>query len=188
MKIYFQASILDKDRSEVVYKRIISFLKDSGHVVLGETLFLSIDDIKSRTKSDRDNYWKSFKKNLFEADIVCMELTYPSTLHMGLKLAYAIAKNKPVIGIYKKNEYPDSFLDVLETDKFIYQEYNDENLETVLQSALDFVDKKSDTRFNFYLPSEQMDYLDSVSKDKSITRTAVLRRIIDAAMGKSEVS
>ncbi|OGD83850.1 hypothetical protein A2572_02685 [Candidatus Collierbacteria bacterium RIFOXYD1_FULL_40_9] len=188
MKVLFQASILHRNERMEDYVAIVQCLEKCGCEVLGETLVVSNDLILKRGHVDRVKYFERFKKNLLEADLVCFEATYPSTLHVGIKLAFALQKGKPVIVLYKKTSHPESFVDVFESGKLFYEEYTANNLDTVIKSGLEFIEKNSDVRFNFYLPSEQMDYLDRVRKDKSLTRTAVLRKIIDEAMGRSEVS
>ena len=100
-----------------------------------------------------------------------------TTLNIGFQIAYALQKNKSVVAMYK-DDRKSSFFRGLTSDKLIYESYTNENLESVVSDCLDFIDKKSDIRFNFYLPSNQIDYLDSVGESKNLSRSAILREII----------
>lgn len=184
MKVFFQASILHKKDREADYQRIFDCLKENGHEVLGELMTIDSDIVKGRKKDERENYVKRFKGTILDCDVVVAEMTYPSTMHMGFKVCYALQRNKPVIVLHRKSEYPLSFFDVIGSDKLVYEEYADNNLEEILRNALDYIDKKSDSRFNFYLPSNQMDYVDRISKEEDLSRSATLRKIISETMGK----
>lgn len=185
MKVLFIASILFRGGLEREYSRIVSHIKSLGHEVIGsEALTITMDKIYSQTKEEKQDYLNVFKKQVSECDVVVAEVTFPSTVNIGFEVAYVLQRNKPVIALYKKDKYYSTILDVLETDKLVYEEYTDNNLESILKNGLDFVDKKSDTRFNFYLPSDQVEYIDEVSKKEGLTRSAALRKIIAKDMGK----
>ena len=94
MKVLFQASILHRNERMEDYVAIVQCLEKCGCEVLGETLVVSNDLILKRGHVDRVKYFERFKKNLLEADLVCFEATYPSTLHVGINLAFALQKGK----------------------------------------------------------------------------------------------
>lgn len=187
MKVLFIASILYRDNLFKEYERIVDCLKINGHEVLGDqALTITLDEIYKQTPEEKTSYLNLFKKQVSDCNVMCVEATFPSTMNIGFQVAYALQKNKPVIVLYKKNKYHSTLFDVLESDKLFYEEYTDQNLEVVLKNGLDFVDKKSDSRFNFYLPSNQVDYIDEVSKKDNLSRSAALRKVIAGAMEREK--
>lgn len=178
MKILFTASVLQREELIDQYKRIIKALENAGHEIVGDHIFnISLKDIYSQSKEDSADYFNKLKTWILECDVLFAEVSWPSTLNIGFQIAYALQKNKSVVAMYK-DDRKSSFFRGLTSDKLIYESYTDENLESVVKDCLDFIDAKSDIRFNFYLPSNQIDYLDSVGESKNLSRSAILREII----------
>jgi hypothetical protein len=74
------------------------------------------------------------------------------------------------------------FFGGIENEKLLVCEYTPETIDTVIKNAFEFIDTKSDIRFNFYLPSNQIEFLDTIGKNKKLSRSAVLRQIISEKM------
>lgn len=178
MKILFTASVLQRDQLLDEYKRIINALQKSGNdVVKSHILDIELKDIYSQTIEESHEYFNNLRSWILESDVIVAEASWPSTINIGFEIAYALQKNKSVIVLYK-GDRKSTFFRALTSDKLIYESYTNENLESVVSDCLDFIDKKSDIRFNFYLPSNQIDYLDSVGESKNLSRSAILREII----------
>lgn len=185
MKILFTASVLQREELINDYKRIIKALEKQGHDIVGDHIFnISLDDIYSQSKEESADYFNKLKTWILDCDVVFAEVSWPSTLNIGFQIAYALQKNKSVIALYK-DDRKSSFFRALTSDKLIYESYTDENLESVVSDCLDFIDKKSDIRFNFYLPTNQIDYLDSLGESRKLSRSAILREIISNDIKRS---
>lgn len=182
MKILFTASVLQRDELLTYYDRIINFLKKAEHEVNSAHIFdISLEEIYKQSRDESTDYLNSFQKWITENDLIITETSFPSTLNIGYQIFMALQRNKPVIALYKKGRM-SNFFSAVNSDKLVYEEYTDENLESVLKDCLDFIDTKSDARFNFYLPSKAVAYIDKESKEKRLSRSAVLRQIIAEKM------
>ena len=100
MKIYFSASIAGGRKYLDIYKKIVDFLKEKGHVVLSEHIIR--DDIFSHEEKwapkkvfQQDIQW------LDECDVVIAEVSNPS-LGVGYEICYGLQIGKKVLCAYQK--------------------------------------------------------------------------------------
>ncbi len=100
MKIYFSASIAGGRKYLDIYKKLVAFMKEKGHVVLSEHIIR--DDIfgheekwASKNVFEQDIQW------LDECDIVIAEVSNPS-LGVGYEICYALTIGKKVLCVYQK--------------------------------------------------------------------------------------
>lgn len=185
MNILFTSSVLQREELIDDYKRIIKALEKRGHKIVGDHIFnVKLNGIYNQSKEESAEYFNKLRSWIIESDVVFAKVSWPSTINIGFQIAYALQKNKSVVALYKEDR-KSSFFKALTSDKLIYESYTDENLESVVDDCLEFVDTKSDIRFNFYLPANQIDYLDSIGKDKKLSRSAILREIIARDINKS---
>lgn len=182
MKVLFTGSILQRQELLSYYQRIYKFLKDKGFQVLdNKILDISLNRIYDLSEEGKIKYLEDFNKWILEADLVIAEVSFPSTINIGYEVSLALQRNKPVICLYYQGRSSTVF-PYINPDKLFYEEYNDKNLENVLKEALEYVDTKSDVRFNFFLPAKAVAFIDSISKRENISRSAVLRQIISEKM------
>ena len=64
--------------------------------------------------------------------------------------------------------------------------YTLDNLEEVVDEALDLVGEQVDTRFNFFISNRLSSYLDWIAKNKRIPRAVYLRQSISKEMRKNK--
>lgn len=187
MKIYFSASLHQRDQFGDNYKTIIKTLKKMGHKVQHEHITdPNIDDrsLKKNTAQDREEYYQQVLKWINQADLVIIEASYPSTLNIGHEISIALEKNKPVVVLYKKGH--ESFLlQGLKSDKLIMLDYAEDKLVGLVKQGVDYAKEQSDTRFNFFISPEQLNFLDKIAKERRIPRSVFLRRLIEADMDKN---
>lgn len=182
MKIYFTASQSQKDALAKYYSRIFDFLKNRDFDVETGSLFSSktgrpqVDDHQTRVE-----WYKKSMKSISEADVVVVEISYPSTANVGHELTYALEKGKPVIALFHEDRDP-VFLMGLNNDKLLIVSYRDDNLEKVAKDALDFASGVQDTRFNFFVAPKHQHYMDWIAKNRRVPRAVFLRRLIEKAM------
>lgn len=186
MKVYFSASKSNAGAYEVMYKRIVAVLEASGLTVL-ETerlksktgAFLGISD------AAKVQLYKSMIQLMDKADMSVFEASFPSTIHVGHEITLSLERGKPVVVLYREGREPILFKG-MKNDRIIWVEYNDENLETKLESAVDEAKKNMDVRFNFFVSPKLLTYLDWVSQHRMIPRSVFLRNLIEREMKKDK--
>lgn len=182
MHIYFLASRTQLPNIGKNYPKIIQCLKKLGHTV-DESYIHGIAN-PTASKEELNQEFKAFVKAISAADAVVAELTFPSTLNIGYRVSLALARNKPVIGLYAKGGHTP-FFETIDSDKFIYDEYTPETLEKTIQQTLEFIDNHNDTRFNFILPPSLIEYLDWIAKNEKVPRSVYLRKLIEKDRSKN---
>lgn len=139
-------------------------------------------------EANNDQVLEHFKvtmNHVKNADAVIAEVTTHS-MSMGYIVNKTLELNKPAIVLHLPGFKP-FFFGGIENEKLLVCEYTPETIDEVIKNAFKFIDTKSDVRFNFYLPSNQIEFLDTIGKDKKLTRSAVLRQIISEKMNQSRI-
>ena len=183
MKVYFTASITYKDKLGKIYKRIVNKLEKLGYEVEA-THVLKHNVVKIKTHSDEQRY-KDYEEMLGwikDADIVVGEVSFPSTVTTGHVLTRALEQGKPVLALYHQENVPPLLLG-LELERFRLVEYNEYDLESVLESEINELLKLPDQRFTMLLPSDISNHLDEVV-NTGITRSEYIRNLIRKDMKK----
>lgn len=182
MKIYFTASVFQKDLYGDNYEKIVNILTKLGHAVIhNHVTSRSMVDINKLTESDNIEHYKKVKKWISDSDLVVAEVSFPSTLNVGHEITLAIEKGKPVICLYSKGKV-STFFQAIKSDKLIYHEYLPDQIEKILKDDIFQVLENTDTRFNFYISPEIGRYLDWVSQHKKLPRAVFLRSLLEKAM------
>jgi hypothetical protein len=184
MNIYFSAAIYQKGQFGEAYKRIVETLVSAGHVVFQDTTTTTLGEALEKDDSQRIEYYRKVLKWIAKSEVVVLEVSFPSTLHIGHEISLALEKGKPVVGLYQKGFEPSFFLG-LEDEKLVWVEYELDKLKNEIENALELATEKMDTRFNFFISPKHQRYLDWVSKHKKVPRAVFLRRLIEEDMQKN---
>lgn len=185
MKVYFSAAIYQEKQFGDSYKTIVDRLKKLGHEVMQDTTETSLNDAINKNDDERVKYYKKVLGWIAKADVVVLEVSFPSTLHIGHEITLALDKGKPVVALYKKGYEPSFFLG-LEHEKLLWAEYTENDLTRVVDESIEFAEQRSDVRFNFFISPEIGTYLDWVSKNKRIPRAVYLRKLIESDMRENK--
>lgn len=178
MKLFFTAAISQKPRFGIYYDRINKVLKEGGYSVETGNLFeMTVDTISASGQEERLKWYKNSLINITQADLVVVEISFPSTVNVGYELSVALEKGKPVVALYKEDCDP-IFLHGLNTDKLILVSYTNNDLELVLKNALEYVKEQKDLRFTMLLPSNIVRHLDQISREQRIARSEYIRKLI----------
>lgn len=182
MKIYFSAAVIFNDQRGKYYERIVKTLESVGHKVItyGVTK-TNLTKINGQTEEELIEHYKKVVKWISESDLVVVEASFPSTLHIGHEIGLALDKGKPVVILYEKGAKP-FFLSGNESDKLLLTEYTEANLEKSVTDVIEYAAEQADTRFNFFVSPSIVSYLDWVSKKRRIPRAVYLRRMIEEDM------
>jgi len=189
MKVYLTASESQRQEFEVYYKRILKIIEESGYKVHAGIAFQKKKNLSYKEdykdQEVRERWYKESIKKIFVADIMVVEISYPSTANVGHKLSLGMEKGKPVIALYKEDRDP-IFLEGLKNERLFLVPYNEYNLEKVLKQALRDATEMMDVRFNFFIPPAIGTYLDWISRTKKEPRAVYLRKLIEEDMEKSD--
>lgn len=179
MKVVFIASHTQKQDLGKFYSRTLKFLTDKGLDVSSGSLF--DEKMEEEAAANREKWYKQSIKEVQRADLVVVEISYPSSANVGHELTYALEIGKPVIAIYHKDREP-IFLRGREDEKLLLFEYGENDLENVLEAGLEYATEVQDVRFNFFISPAIGRYLDWVSKNKRVPRAVYLRKLIEEEM------
>ena len=182
MKIYFTASVLQKNEYNDYYQEIIDSLQKKGHKVIHEHVTESdMDFVNSQTERQNREYYQKVQGAISNSDMVVAEVSFPSTLNIGHEITLALSKNKPVICLYLEGKI-SAFFNGIKNDKLIYESYNPKTLKEVVLRSFETLSGVTDTRFNFYISPEIGNYLDWVSQHKKLPRAVFLRSLLEKSM------
>jgi hypothetical protein len=186
MKIYFIASMFQKDEFGKNYQTIVDTLEKLGHTVIHEHITkLNLKDVKARTPEEVRAFYHQVNKWMNEVDVVVVEASYPSTLNVGHEVTLALEKGRPTIVFYSKGR-DTLFLKGLQSDKLIQVEYEEDELAETVKTAIDYAKDQADTRFNFFISPKHVAYLDWIAKNKRLPRSVYLRRLIEKDMANND--
>jgi hypothetical protein len=179
MKIYFTAALSQRDQYSKYYERIIAHLEKLGHTVYHHDISnIAVEKIRTEDDATKVEHYKKVNKFIAQSDIVVVEASFPSTLNIGHEITLGLERGKPVIVLYKVGK-SSTFFGGLNSDKLLLAQYNDENLEVVIDEYANFAKNTSDTRFNFFISPRHISYLDWIAKSRRIPRSVYLRELID---------
>lgn len=186
MKVYFSGSLYYKDKYLSIYKKIIEVLEKNGCEVFEDTMTQTIHQSLTMTDDEKMVNYRNILKWIGESDYSVLEGSFPSTLHIGHEISITLEKNKPVIILYQKGAEP-TVLRGLKDDRIIWVEYsNEKDLESGLEDAIFEIKEHLDIRFNFFIDSKLLDYLDWVAVERKIPRSVFIRELLKKEMEKEE--
>lgn len=185
MKIYFSASRLYKEQYSRNYESIVSVLKSGDCKLIDNTNFSPSPSGFDMPDEERRKLYKAVVKNMDMCDLCVFEASYPSTIHIGHEITLALEKSKPVIVLYTKAHEPILFRGIT-SDKLTWIEYNDDNLSSLLNKAIEKSKKEVDVRFNFFVSPKILNYLDWVAEKRMVPRSVFLRNLIEKEMKKDK--
>lgn len=187
MRIYFIASSRMVGANPKLYGKMYSYLLAEGKMVSDRVMKWVKGGVKNMSeaplKVKKVNYLESID-SVKKADIVVMEVSGHS-MSMGYLISKALEMNKPVIALHKK-EYSPNFIKGISDPKLIISEYAEEDVEEIMGKSLKKAAGLIDVRFNFFVNSKILNYLDWVSQKKMLPRSVFLRNLIEHEMKKDK--
>lgn len=176
MKIYFVASVAGKTKMLNEYQNIVHCLEELGHNVQQNTLEASVDEIQGLSDVDKSNFYKKTVAQIQASDLVVAEASYAS-VGVGHEITLALEKSKPVVVLHNGTG-STHLLEGMQSDKMVVMSYEATTLKSILAEAIDFAKDQVDTRFNFFIAPRHANYLDWISKQNKMPRSAYLRTLI----------
>jgi len=181
MTFYFSAAIAQKKQFGEMYERIVKYLRSWGHTVLQDTTEVSLVEAVSKSDEQRVDYYRQVLKWIDMADATILEVSFPSTLHIGHEVSLTLEKGKPVIALYFENHEPSFFLG-LQHEKVFWSDYDETNLRDTLEEGVRYIKQQSLRKFNFKMESRHYAFLDEFARHANIPKAVYLRHIIEKEM------
>jgi len=187
MKIYFIASSRLVGANPKLYSKMYSYLVTDNKMISDKVLKwvkMGVRDMSvAPLKIKKENYLESLD-SVKKADVVVMEVSGHS-MSMGYLISKALEMNKPVIALHKQEHAPN-FIKGISDPKLIISEYDEKNVEEVLEKSLKTATGLIDVRFNFFVNSKILNYLDWVSQKRMVPRSVFLRNLIEHEIKKDK--
>lgn len=184
MTIFFTASMHGKPRYEAHYEALVERLKKLGHKVKADHILnVELEEMNTWSDVQDQKYHKQVAEGLKRADAVFADVSYAST-SVGYVIASAVQVGKPTVIFYSGQEEPHILRSLEQlSDKVQVVRYNSiDELKDEIPYALEFATNAQDTRFNFFISPDLVNYLNWVSKTKKVPRSVYLRDLIDIDM------
>lgn len=187
MKVYFIASSRLVGANPKLYSKMYSYLVADNKMISDKVLKwvkMGVKDMSGAPlKTKKENYIQSID-SVKKTDILVMEVSGHS-MSMGYLISKALEMNKPVIALHKKEHMPN-FIKGIGDSKLIISEYDEKNVEEILEKSLKTATGLIDVRFNFFVNSKILNYLDWVSQKRMIPRSVFLRNLIEHEIKKDK--
>ncbi len=185
MKVYFGTSPRIKDKDPelilVIYRLIEKF--GYGHT---SKWVKEVSSEKFYAMSDKEltDHHRQTEKAIKSADICVFEASTRS-LSVGYLTNFALENGKVVIVLSQNKDSLLLFRSTAEKS-LISVVYDKDNLDKKLKEALNQASGQADVRFNFFIQSSLLSYLDWVSNTRRIPRSVFLRDLIEKEMKKDK--
>ena len=181
MKVVLVASHSQKKELGSYYRRINEYLLGQKHTVYSGSLFLIEKNEDILNQQVREKWYRESISEIHKADLVVVEISYPSTANVGHLLTQALELGKTVLALYHEKRSP-LFLSGRNDEKLLISSYTDADLESVIKNGLEYMVSVQDVRFNFFISPGIGLYLDWIAKNKRVPRAVYLRRLIEEDM------
>lgn len=187
MKVYFTAAIYQREKLEEEYRAIIKAIQDCGHDVLTSFNIMEekLDRVLSISKVDHEVYFGTWSKVIKQADVAVVEVSFPSTVHIGMEIGGLIERGKPVICLYQQGRNP-TFVEDFHSPRLLKLEYTKDDVKEVLEWVFEEVEQLLNRRFTFFIPPEIDAYLNKMADADDTSRSEYIRNLISKDMETRE--
>ena len=181
MNIYFNVSARGMEKYFHEYSLIANAIEKLGHnntnpVVENGTTEL----IYSMEKVELEEMFDKAIKRLKNAHVVILEISIHS-LTQGYLIYQALDVGVPVIALHLPGK-SQAFTKGIANEKFQLVEYTPDTLHSELKAALEVAQTMLDIRFNFFINPKMNAYLTLLSEEKKLSKSDVVRTIIQEKM------
>ncbi|MCX6727016.1 MAG: hypothetical protein NTY75_04415 [Candidatus Shapirobacteria bacterium] len=172
MNVYFSASSLTLSEDKDSYSRIIKVISKSGGTLISNW-------IEDKTKLKAGELFEQTIEDIKRADILVAEITYPST-GVGQQIALALSWKMPVIALKRSDVDHESRFTLGTKSQYLkIVKYDANSLENELRKSFNEVKKSKYIKFNFVTTRDISDLLEKKSKEKSMSKSELLREIVE---------
>lgn len=182
MHIHF-ASLVDGNQEN--FQLIVNQIKKLGHtLVTDHYLKRTIEEIENESPKESRDFHERFISWMKKSDIIVYEIS-KNDINAGYEVSHAISMKKPVIMLYEKGkcQIPYVFKGI-ESDLLQIVEYEIKDIEYYVTEAILYATKSLNVRYNFFITPRQSHFLEQIAKRRLISKSAIVRELIDNEMIK----
>ncbi|KKT80945.1 hypothetical protein A2875_03925 [Candidatus Gottesmanbacteria bacterium RIFCSPHIGHO2_01_FULL_46_14] len=183
MKVYFTASLSQRNAYLPTYRTIITWLEKKHHTVFEKVLSYHLRDTTRATTHDISQWYKEWSSYIAECDVMLVEGSYPSSIHIGYEVGTVLSRGKPVILLFGTGKNP-TFIDQVSAPRLIKTEYDEESLDDVLEWSFKELEHIVNRRFAFFVSPDIDEFLTRVSRSTGGSRSEYIRMLIEHEMRK----
>lgn len=183
MKVYFNASLVGKEKFGKEYKTIIKIIHDLGHTAYADHVMnRDYREVQNQSKEQHEKDYRKMRQTLEKSDVMIVEASYPS-IGVGHTMAIALQMYKNVLVLYRSPETPHGLL-LGDPDRLLaikkYDADNPKKLREILSAFLEKTQKRLlKIRLNLMIDQEQEEYLNLISQTRGVSKSDFIRRLID---------
>lgn len=159
--------ILYEKISSLGHEHVNNFIKDKNN---------GFEEKMKRSKHSQQEFYKDMINSISKADICIFEASMPS-FGIGYLVEKSLSLSKPTIVLFYK-ENSSFVLPYVENERLLTKIYTDKNLDKILKQSIILAKERRDKRFNFYLSTKLLEYVENLSKEEGVTKSKVMRDII----------
>lgn len=179
MKIFYTASYYGKHKYQQNYDAILKAIEETGVEVVSPEKKNYRDLLSKKRiiklKNDKQIHYEAIKKGIYWSDAVIIEISNED-FQLGHEATLAIFAKKHVLCL----SLHEDFSEKIENKFFHGAKYNEFTLDRIVAEFISLVSKERlDERFNCFLSSRQMDYLESAAAKKGVNKSEYLRMLLN---------
>ncbi len=188
MKVYFAYSKYIKHETLELFQ---SYFSDRKLHLNMRQLLLQLTEVNF---NEAETIFSKNIKNIVKSNIFIAEISYASS-GLGYEISFALTEKKQVIALYnmdegfKEGRHIKNIPIELKGNKaknLSILQYTPSNLANILDYTLNFVNPLLESKFNFLIPGELNQFLEWYSKDEMISKSSILRKLIELEMKKNK--
>ncbi|MFA5828596.1 MAG: hypothetical protein WC841_04560 [Candidatus Shapirobacteria bacterium] len=185
MKVYFGTSPRIKEQYPEEVTEIFEQIKKLGYIHTSDWI-KKVDpkDFYSMNTGELEENNNRSIRDIKKADICVFEASMPS-LSVGYLVNLSLELGKQVV-VLTQNKNPSFMFGPIKSNSFNLVSYSRDTLASELERALKKAVEGSDVRFNFFVSSKILNYLDWVAKKRMEPRSVFLRNLIEKEMKKDK--
>ncbi len=179
MKIFYTASFYGKEKYQREYDLVLKTISNAEVEVLspekGNYLTVLNEKAFKKLKDPKKIHYEAIRKGIQLAQAVIIEISNED-FQLGHEATLAIQSKKHVLCLSIHEDFSKKIINPY----FHGAKYNQYNLEELVQDFIKMVRQESlGERFNMFLSSRQIEFLDKASKDKGLNKSEYVRMLID---------
>lgn len=193
MRVYFNASLVGKEKYSEEYKTTIEIVKKLGHKSFTyQVMERDYREVSKQTRRKHEEDFRKARSRIERSDVMIVEATYPSSIGVGHTMTIALDMYKPILVLYQAaSPHGPHGLLIGDPNRLLtvrkYSLKDIKKLEKTIKIFLQRAEKKLlKKRFNFMLDKTQEDYLGWISKKQNISKANFIRMLIDKSIDKDK--
>lgn len=172
MFVYLSASYRYLNKNKDLYYKVVKILSNGGYQLISNW-------IEDKNKLTPEQLFKQTEADIKKSDLLVAEVTQPST-GVGQQISLALSQKIPVIILMRSDiKHEPRFTVGMKSPYIKVIKYETNSLEEGLRKSLGNIKKDKYVKFNFITTRDINDFLEKTSKEKNVSKSEFLRKIIE---------